>query len=591
MTKKKILMIVVPIVAVVLIGIIFAILFFATDIFKSDEEQFWTYMAQNKDITKVLENDKLAFQTDYKSRNSYNSTGNFSFSLTQGSDSSKTFNVATTARHDITNGRTYADATLKNGDINLFNVSFIKCADQTNGDIYAIKSSDVLDTYVGFRNAGLKQLAAKYNISTDVVPDTIVMDDYSNVFELTDEQKQHIYETYIPIIQNSISKDNYAKTNQDVQIDGETYNANVYAVQFTGDQLKQIIIDCLNALKSDTETMVMLSNKASTLNMGVEYTDMTNLTMKINNIIETINSADFSNNTTTIYVYENYDETIRTVVDIENLVKITYDRLSGKQILTIDYTQGAIEKITSSTNQNNMQTSNELENNVDGNMTTVDETSEITTNESNRVSENLVSEENTTEDQTEENIADEENQILDDATNTETSNVIDLNATTTTEDESSQEVSRLVITKITNEQNTSNNITFIPNINSEYTNNISLTYDMSAVTNNTMNNAYNITLTTNNQTTSSTTTIDFTTNTVATSQVEPIQELNDSNTVIANNYDANQFTTFITQWMEAFKQVLDEKMATIGIEGNEAIVVQQEDGQQTEQNGVDTTDQ
>lgn len=587
MTKKKILMIVVPIVAVVLIGIIFAILFFATDIFKSDEEQFWTYMAQNKDITKVLENDKLAFQTDYKSRNSYNSTGNFSFSLTQGSDSSKTFNVATTTRHDITNGRTYADATLKNGDINLFNVSFIKCADQTNGDIYAIKSSDVLDTYVGFRNAGLKQLAAKYNISTDVVPDTIVMDDYSNVFELTDEQKQHIYETYLPIIQNSLSKDSYTKTNQDVQIDGETYNANVYAVQFTGDQLKQIIIDCLNALKSDTETMVMLSNKASTLNMGVEYTDMTNLTMKINNIIETINSADFSNNTTTIYVYENYDETIRTVVDIDNLVQITYDRLSGKQILTIDYTQGGIEKITSSTNQNNIQALDELENNIDGNMTTADVTSEIATNESNIVSENLVSEESTTDDEAEA----EENQILDDATNTEDSNVIDLNTTTTSEDESSQEVLRLVITKITNEQNTSNNITFIPNINSEYTNNISLTYDMSAVTNNTMNNAYNITLTTNNQTTSSTTTIDFTTNTVATSQVEPIQELNDSNTVIANNYDANQFTTFITQWMEAFKQVLDEKMATIGIEGDEAIVAQQEDEQQAEQSGVDTTDQ
>ena len=573
--------------AVVLIGIIFAILFFATDIFKSDEEQFWTYMAQNKDITKVLENDKLAFQTDYKSRNSYNSTGNFSFSLTQGSDSSKTFNVATTTRHDITNGRTYADATLKNGDINLFNVSFIKCADQTNGDIYAIKSSDVLDTYVGFRNAGLKQLAAKYNISTDVVPDTIVMDDYSNVFELTDEQKQHIYETYLPIIQNSLSKDSYTKTNQDVQIDGETYNANVYAVQFTGDQLKQIIIDCLNALKSDTETMVMLSNKASTLNMGVEYTDMTNLTMKINNIIETINSADFSNNTTTIYVYENYDETIRTVVDIDNLVQITYDRLSGKQILTIDYTQGGIEKITSSTNQNNIQALDELENNIDGNMTTADVTSEIATNESNIVSENLVSEESTTDDEAEA----EENQILDDATNTEDSNVIDLNTTTTSEDESSQEVLRLVITKITNEQNTSNNITFIPNINSEYTNNISLTYDMSAVTNNTMNNAYNITLTTNNQTTSSTTTIDFTTNTVATSQVEPIQELNDSNTVIANNYDANQFTTFITQWMEAFKQVLDEKMATIGIEGDEAIVAQQEDEQQAEQSGVDTTDQ
>ncbi len=576
MTKKKILMIVIPVAAIVIIGIIFAILFFATDIFKSDEEQFWTYMAQNEDITTVLENDKLAAQTDFKSGNSYNSTGNFTFSLAQGENSSKTFNVVTTARHDINNGRTYADATLKNGDIDLFNVSFIKNQDATNGDIYAIKSSDVVDAYVGFRNAGLRQLAAKYNISTDVVPDTINIDDYTNVFDLTDEQKQHIYDTYLPIIQNNISKDNYAKTNQDVQIDGETYNANVYAVQFTGDQLKQIIIDCLNTLKADTETMVLISNKASTLNMGVEYTDMTNLTMKINNLIETINNSDLSNNTTTIYVYENYDETIRTVVDIENFIEITYDRINSKQILTIDYTQGSLGTIIDTTSMT------QSSNNILGNDNTLDTTSEATINDTNTDSnimlENLTTTENAVDNVETSNTAN----VVDDT------NVIDLNAAETTNGQENATVTRLVITKTANDQNTSNNITIIPDLNDESTNNISITYDMSAVANDTINNSYNITISTNDILTgsSSTTTIDYTTNTVRADQVEEIQELTDSNAVIANNYDANQFTAFMNQWITAFSQVLTEKMATIGM-GDESGVL----AEQTTQNEADTTDQ
>ena len=588
MTKKKILMIVIPIAAVVFLGIIFAILFFATDIFKSDEEQFWTYMAQNKDITKILENDKLALQSDFKNTNSYNGTGNLTFSLTQGENSSKTFNVVTTERHDANNGRTYADATLKNGDINLFNVSVIKCPNPTTGDVYAVKSTDVVDAYVGFRNAGLKQLAAKYNISTDLVPDTINLDDYTNVLELTDEQKQHIYDTYLPIIQNNIDKDNYAKTNQDVQIDGETYNANVYAAQLTGDQFKQILLDCLNTLKADTETMVLISNKAQTLNMGIEYTDMTNLTMKINNIIDTINNLNLSNNTTTIYVYENYDETIRTVIDIENFVQITYDRLNGKQILTIDYTQGSLETIASNiTNSANTEivggTDNTMVNNIsDGTNTTL---------------ENSITEGNTvelTDDST--NTTENENQISNDTVygvnNIEENTVIDLNTDATTTNQDNQEVTRLVITKTLNDQNTSNNITYIPNINSESTNNVSITYSMSAVANNTINNSYNITMTTSDTSGTNTTSIDYTTNTVSAAQVEEIQELTDSNTVIANNYDANQFTTFMTQWLTAFEQVFSEKMATIGM-GDESIAIteQMENQQQNAQEGVDTTDQ
>ena len=572
MTKKKILLIVLPIVLVVVIGVVFAVLYFTTNIFKSTDELFWQYMSQNKDITNILENDKLASQTEFKNNNSYNSTGNLTYSTSTGENSPKYFDVETTARHDANTGRTYADATLKNGDIDLFNVSYIN-----SGDVYAIKSADVVDNYIGIRNSGLKELAAKYNISTDKVPDTINIKDYTSFFDLTDEQKNHIYETYLPMIKNNISEDNYVKSNQDVQIDGETYNANVYAATLTGDQLKQILISSLETLKEDTETMVLISNKASVLNLGVEYTDITNLTVKINSLIEQINGLNITNNTN-IYVYENYDQTIRTVIEVENMIEITYDRVNNKQILTIDYTQGSIEQILNSSTETNQDMTNTLtENNIGTN--SISDGIVNDTTDTNIVVENLITDTNETEislDQMADITVNTENVVQ-----TDTNTIMDINTTadniTDVEDTQVQEISRLVITKETSDQNTNNNITFINNINDENENSISITYNMSSASNDSINNSYNITVTATSGSITNpiieTTTIDYITSTVRVDQVEEIQELTDSNTVIANNYDATQFSAFMEQWLGAFESILTEKMASIGIEDEDGVIV------------------
>lgn len=615
MTKKKILLIVLPIVTVVIIGIVIAVLYFTTDVFKSEEELFWKFMAQNSDITTILINDNYQTQTEFKESNSYNSTGDLTFSLNQGESSSTAFNVATTARHDVSTGRTYADATLKNGDLDIFNISYIKNEDSTNGDIYAVKASEVVDIYVGFRNTALKELAAKYNISTDQVPDSIDINTYTDVLQLTDEQKSHIIETYLPIIQNNIDSSGYVKTNQDVQIDGETYNANVYAVSITGEQLKQIMLESLETLKSDTETMVLISNKASTLNLGVDYTDMTNLTMKINDLIDTINNLNITN-TTTIYVYENYDNTIRTVIDIEGFIEVTYDRVGSKQILTIDYTQGSYEELingTTDTQELNLvddttdtttdTTAGETIDNTTN--TTIDynsitfnndiilETTEETTGENTnyQTAEIINGEQNelTTETTTEENTTTEgETTDTNSAVAETTTGVVTTDESTTQTDNtttSTEEITRLVITKNkTTDQTVSNNITYIPNINSSYTNNASLTYEMSTVSDNTINNSYSLTIIANDETSSDTMTLSYTTTTTAAEQVEEIQELTDSNTVIANNYGAEQFTAFMEEWFEAFETVLTDKLSSIGINVDNNISTEIQIEEQNEEN-------
>ena len=164
---------------------------------------------------------------------------------------------------------------------------------------------------------------------------------------------------------------------------------------------------------------------------------------------------------------------------------------------------------------------------------------------------------------------------------TDTNTIMDINTTadniTDVEDTQVQEISRLVITKETSDQNTNNNITFINNINDENENSISITYNMSSASNDSINNSYNITVTATSGSITNpiieTTTIDYITSTVRVDQVEEIQELTDSNTVIANNYDATQFSAFMEQWLGAFESILTEKMASIGIEDEDGVIV------------------
>ena len=302
-SKKKILLIIIPIVIILIIAAIIAVLYFTTDLFKSNEELFWKYFAQNQDVFDVIKNDKQAEQSQFKTNNSYTSDGNLSLVIAQGENSSKQLNVVTTARHDITTNRTYADATLKNGDIDLFKASYIN-----SGDIYAVSCDEIFQGYVGTENSGLTQLAANFGIEN--FPDSINVNEYTNLLDVTDEEWAHISETYLPVIMNVISEESYTKASEEIQVNGQTYNANVYGIQITGENLKQLIINGLTTLRGDTQTLVMLSNKLSTLGLGIEYTDTSNLALKIDELIDNMQNVTIGDNLY-INVYENNDEVIR----------------------------------------------------------------------------------------------------------------------------------------------------------------------------------------------------------------------------------------------------------------------------------------
>ena len=137
----------IPIAVVLVVTIIVTIMLLSTDALKSDRELFWNYFAQNVDVSDFIFKNKLESQYEFKENNSYTSSGDLSLVIEQGENSSKQLNATTNARHDQNTGRTYAEAILKNGDIDLFKVSYIN-----SGDIYAIKCAEVTPVYIGFRD-------------------------------------------------------------------------------------------------------------------------------------------------------------------------------------------------------------------------------------------------------------------------------------------------------------------------------------------------------------------------------------------------------------------------------------------------------
>lgn len=324
MKNKKKLIILISI--IILILLLITILYFTTDLFKSKEKLFWKYFAQNKDIINLFINDKNNKQSQFKAENSYTSTGNLELKIGQKDQSFKQLNATSTVRHDNLTNRTYADATLKNGDIDLFKVSYIN-----SGDIYAIKCDEVFPNYVGIQNSNLTELASNYGI--DNFPNSINLTQYTDLFEINDEQLKYVSDTYFPIIMNEIENDQYEKSDTIIEFNGEEYSVEAYSVSLTSDNFKRILIECLNTF-----------DNTSPIEEAIEYIQEMNIQNNVN-----------------LYIYVDDGKVIRTEISSEGLFNIIYDRSTNLDSLTIDVNQSILQKlgeqfsniIDNNTNDNN----------------------------------------------------------------------------------------------------------------------------------------------------------------------------------------------------------------------------------------------
>lgn len=459
MKKKNIgLIIAIIVIAIVVVAVgTLAVLYFVTDLFKSEQQLFWKYLGDDSSITSILNNENQIAQQKLKEENSYTSIGNLNISA---GGQKADVGVVTTSRHDKNTNRTYADITLKKGENDIIKGSYIN-----SGDVYAIQCKNIYEHYIGIRNNDLKTFAKNLGLEDEVIaniPDSIKLATLESMLQIDEEISNHITETYSNVILESIPKGQYKK------IDNVKVGDKGYELYLNETVLNQVILNFLNTLKNDSTTINYVKTKMSSGAQGEISNEQ---------IIETIDNA--------------INKLQSERIDINILIQVYAQK--GKTIkvgITLGNAEGQI-KIDIDSNNINMDLSNLLN-------------SEEPINEITQISINK--------------------QKLQNNSIQETMTITMINA-----DDQMQ--------------------------------NIELTSILGEALNNQINNSYTMAVKgENNGTQVTMAEINYDTQIVATSQVEEITELNNTNTVIINNYPIEKLVPFFEAISAKTEKVFENVM-------------------------------
>jgi hypothetical protein len=247
---KKVQILIITLVSLLtLAGISFAILFFATDTFKSDRDMFYTYISQ-MNINELVEG---RTQNNYQERlksESYTNEGTIALKYKEDGmtiiDDAFNYN----SKVDPINKLASSDVSVNKSGEEILKVNYLR-----NEDLYGIKFEEIVNQYVIFENSNLKEFAKKIGIPDTInIPDRIDLNENMGKFELVEidlEGIKPIYEKYINIVLESIPEEAYSKIE-----DGYKLTIDLKTVQ-------KILVNVLNTLKDDQEIFDLIDSVIS----------------------------------------------------------------------------------------------------------------------------------------------------------------------------------------------------------------------------------------------------------------------------------------------------------------------------------------
>ena len=152
MKNKKLILIlsIMAIIIVMLVTVAVTTLYFTTDIFKSNDQLFAKYLSQENNLETLLQLEIADVQEEFKKNNSYISNGTVLAEIQKEGQAVQGVEISINSKYDNTTKRNYSEMTLKDGNIDLLNASYIH-----NDNIYGIKCDKIYENYIGIINDNL----------------------------------------------------------------------------------------------------------------------------------------------------------------------------------------------------------------------------------------------------------------------------------------------------------------------------------------------------------------------------------------------------------------------------------------------------
>lgn len=339
---NKVLIIVLIVIALLAVsGGIFAYIYFGTDMLKSGQELFAKYLAQNlEEITQTVSIKKINEIEEKLKESKYEENIAISYIGAEGTEPTAQITIDT--QNDSINKKTYWILSLMmEGFEDSLDIEYMG-----ENNMYSLRFTDAVKEFVTVENAKLKQLATNLGIDEEtveqIIPESIDFGKFSfENLKLTEDEKETEINRYLELLYNNIAKEKYQKNkNTVITVNGKTITTNAYRLTLNMQDIKNIEIKLLEALKQDEIILAKLQIIDEMLQEYELDSIKESFVEAIQEEIDFLNEEEIiEDENIAITVYEENRRTVRIRLE-QGLNYITLDttETDGKKQIDIDYT-------------------------------------------------------------------------------------------------------------------------------------------------------------------------------------------------------------------------------------------------------------
>lgn len=291
--KGLLITIIILLIVIILLAGVMAYLYFFTDMFKSNKQLFFKYTSQLVQTEKGFVDDNVLQYWQKKKNTSYENTGDISFNVTipnleESLELANHLNIHFSGKTDANNAKAEKEISVNYSD----DVNFPLTYRRTN-TMTGIQTKYIGSNFVAVRND--EELSGYEDLTK--------FTDLENI-QFSNEEIQNLKTTYFDNILNNLDDSKFSKLTE-----GDLTG---YKLTLTGEEFKNTLIQILNSLKTDENTLNKINNIIGVLNDSDKLDAST-----IENLIKSINDGLTINNNVEFTVYETGRNLTRVDITIE----------------------------------------------------------------------------------------------------------------------------------------------------------------------------------------------------------------------------------------------------------------------------------
>lgn len=364
MKNKKVLIISSIIAIIIVIAIVIGVLYFATDLFKTDKQLFYKYIAKVKVMDNGFVNQYTA-ANEKITKNSNSSLANINLSTstpnaeTGIADVQEILKITSNGLVNAPLKQSYRDFTLSSNNQNLLTLKYMR-----DNNIYALGADNIVTKYIAVENSNLKDLFAKLGVEdTAEIPDSIPTN-YEEILKIDEQTLASLNQTYLTLIYNNVDETHFYKiVNEDKTV--------TIGVSLSEQETYNLLKVILETAKNDNTLLNLIINKAQLLG----YTNITvqDVQSEIQTYIDDINYDAYSTdkdfvklsivkkdkNVITIELETNYEEEVSTMAG-EVVVDVPATVEKNRYNVMIDFSE--TNKLLISIKENDIERANAIMN-------------------------------------------------------------------------------------------------------------------------------------------------------------------------------------------------------------------------------------